>query len=102
MFHNGETVDLREPDARFQFHAEGYATMKLNSGSITRLSPSAEIQIYDSPDGANIYSKPILHVFAENWDMSMLQPGMMPSFMPQAGTGIPGIPMDYEIFDDSD
>jgi hypothetical protein len=24
---------------------------------------------------------------------------MMPSFMPQAGTGIPGIPMD---FDDSD
>jgi len=32
MFHNGETVDLREPDARFQFNAEGYAIMKLNSG----------------------------------------------------------------------
>ena len=80
-------------DARFQFHAEGYAIMKRRVGSTTRLSPSAEIHIHTGPGGAQIFSKPILLIFAENWDMSLLQPGALPNFLPQAGTGVPGIPI---------
>ena len=95
LFQNGETVDLQgnTNHTRFQFHAEGYVTMKnpltvsaVGHGAAlqysfdvppgcTRLSPSAEIHIHDGPDGDQIFAKPILLMFEENWDMSLLQTG---------------------------
>ena len=73
LFQDGEAMDLTDHDTRFQLHAEGCVIMKPRVGRHTRLSPSAEIHIDDGPNGGKIFSMPILQIFEDNWDMSLLQ-----------------------------